>query len=1609
MKKLTLFFILMFLSFTSFAQLPEGFEGTSVPDLTSDDWVLPSGTWKVYDNGIGLAQNWATIPAPNACTGTRSAYLNRENVASGLAEDWLVMPLYTVPNNGQLRFITKQTQAGNQGSVYSIRISTTSQTDQTTFTTLQTWTETELNAVFNICEEKVVQFPTANYNQGVYVAFVMSNDNGDRWIVDDVNIVEQCLDPTTQTATNATLSSSDLGWDNPSGASSWEVEVVATAAAPTGSGIVTGNNPYTATGLTPGTCYDFYVRALCTSGTNSEWIGPFNFCTVSLGETCGASIAVPSLPYTTTDNTSGYGDDYAGSPGATGCGTTGTYLNGDDVFYSFTATTANSVTITSQTNSTWSGIFVYNSCANIGVSCVAGSTAGNGNTTADSVTFTPTIGQTYYIVISTWATPQSVPYTLTIIENTCTNMAATFAVVSNCTSVTDPDTFFVTANVTNIGSATSISGTSTPASPTAVPAITAAGIMQFGPFANGTNVTVNLQNEQDANCFKNSTALTQGFCPATNNLCDGSIPVTCGSTITQTTVGATATGAPTGTCGTTGGSGGLWYSFAGTGDVVTFSLCGSSFDTKIQVVTGSCGAFTCVTGNDDSCGLQSEVQVVTVPGTLYYIYVYGYGSAQGVFTLNTTCVTPPPPPVNDNCDTATNVTVNVDGSCTLLSPGTVAGATATAQANACLGTADDDVWFTFTATQATHTITIQDIAGSTLDLNHAVYTSASATDPCGSLTQIVCSNPNFSVPGGLVAGEVYYIRVYSATAVPLQTTTFNVCVSVPPPPPSNDSCATPLIAPVNSSIICALTIPGTISSATASPEPNTCGGTDDDDVWFQFTATANTHNINLTNIIGTTTDLAFATYSGADCSSLTQINCQLNNSGIVGGLTIGESYYIRVYSQPATTGLFADFELCITTPVQCDSAQPACGDAQVYVNQTGLASYGTIGCLFTTPNPFWFQFEIETTGPITFTLSQSSPGGNSDVDFILWGPFTTAEMNTTACNNLFDYPDGNTTIPNNIIDCSYSAAATEFVDIPNAIAGEHYLLLVTNYGNSQGTFTLPQTSGTGAASCCSVVLGDDIILCDETSYTINATISSQDSVSWFKDSVLIPGQITDQLIVTETGVYKCEITCGQITKSDEISVTFSNSPQFTITPDFNICENATGTILITPIDFIDSDVTYSWTLDSAPLPDTTGSISVTQGGTYTVVVDRNGCSTSMSTVVTITTSPVSDVLSDQVLCDSSPYVLPVLSLGNSYYTGSNATGSMLNAGDAISSTQMLYVYAQSGTTPNCTDESSFTVTIVATPVVATPSDVSSCDSYVLPVLSSGNSYYTGSNATGSMLNAGDVISSTQMLYVYAQSGSSPNCTAESSFTITIVATPVSDVLSDQVRCAFDFYTLPVLSSGNSYYTGSNATGSMLNAGDAISSTQMLYVYAQSGSSPNCTDESSFMVTYVDLPVVSLTGECTNNDYTITATINSTESVTYQWSNSSGVIPGASGATLVVTQDGNYSCTVSLSSSLGCSSEVEVFAADGTLCTIQKGISPNNDGLNDHFNLIGLNVKQLSIYNRYGLKVYNYANYTNQWHGQTNKGDELPTGTYYFVIERDNVEAKSGWIYINRDK
>ncbi len=97
--------------------------------------------------------------------------------------------------------------------------------------------------------------------------------------------------------------------------------------------------------------------------------------------------------------------------------------------------------------------------------------------------------------------------------------------------------------------------------------------------------------------------------------------------------------------------------------------------------------------------------------------------------------------------------------------------------------------------------------------------------------------------------------------------------------------------------------------------------------------------------------------------------------------------------------------------------------------------------------------------------------------------------------------------------------------------------------------------------------------------------------------------------------------------------------------------------------------------------------------------------------------------------------------------------------------------------------------------------------------------------------------------------------------------------------------------------------------------------------------------------------------------------------------------------------------------------DPICLTVYNEFSPDGDGVNENFVIDCLERfpnNKLEVYNRWGNVVYSTKNYQNDWQGTTNgrvvinQSDELPVGTYYYVLDLgDGSEPKVGWLYINR--
>lgn len=294
------------------------------------------------------------------------------------------------------------------------------------------------------------------------------------------------------------------------------------------------------------------------------------------------------------------------------------------------------------------------------------------------------------------------------------------------------------------------------------------------------------------------------------------------------------------------------------------------------------------------------------------------------------------PPANDECDGAIPLTVNSEQGCETVTSATLLGATDSGLP-AEAGTADDDVWFSFVATNTMHRVTLDNVSEER-DMVMEVMEG-----DCGapSLVDYV-DDPNILTFGGLEVGNTYYIRVYSYTDTP-QTTTFDICLGTPPPAPANDECDTPTQLTVNADYLCGTVTAGTLESATDSGIPTEIGEANDD-VWFSFTATSETHKIELSNIESSDWDGfdIVMELQGGDCGGET-IDWSYPESMIVSGLVPETEYRIRVYSYYEGAA-DTTFDICVGTPPAAPG-NDECSNAVVITMQGEECTTTTAGTL----------------------------------------------------------------------------------------------------------------------------------------------------------------------------------------------------------------------------------------------------------------------------------------------------------------------------------------------------------------------------------------------------------------------------------------------------------------------------------------------------------------------------------------------------------------------------------------------------------------------------------------------------------------------------------------
>lgn len=321
--------------------------------------------------------------------------------------------------------------------------------------------------------------------------------------------------------------------------------------------------------------------------------------------------------------------------------------------------------------------------------------------------------------------------------------------------------------------------------------------------------------------------------------------------------------------------------------------------------------------------------------------------------------------------------------------------------------------------------------------------------------------------------------------------------------------------------------------------------------------------------------------------------------------------------------------------------------------------------------PTWFFIKIQTPGDIILQINQvGNNGAGTDVDFVLWGPFTNF---TNICSQLNI---------NNEVDCSWLPASVEIVTIPNGQTGQLYVLLIDNYSNVPGEITITQIGGTGSSDCSflsSVKITDEIgneitqtDYCKPETKSITATIDVTDFVgntsdlrfnyTWYRNDALLTS-ITDStsstntlIDVDESGIYRVVTTAYDSTDPtvDQTNLPVSEAEielKFFTLPNFSIESSTVNCLIQNPIlqstianqnqfDFLVDSPIYQWYRnDVAILGANASNFTPILAGKYNLGITNGACNEVISNSVFVYDTPQVTIFDNASICDNESFTI----------------------------------------------------------------------------------------------------------------------------------------------------------------------------------------------------------------------------------------------------------------------------------------------------------------------------------------------------------------------------------
>jgi hypothetical protein len=613
----------------------------------------------------------------------------------------------------------------------------------------------------------------------------------------------------------------------------------------------------------------------------------------------------------------------------------------------------------------------------------------------------------------------------------------------------------------------------------------------------------------------------------------------------------------------------LWYRFTANTSSIIFRyanarnlVTGNQTSPSFALYQGNCpvttSTFLCqaVTVSGDGFRIINGL----TPGNVYFLRLWSL-SAGIAMTVDFCIQDVPGPPANDNCAGATPVATLPPGStCTSPTVASTVGSTMSTPAPSCSSTShNDDIWYSFVANTSAVSIQFSNARQATsngnANLGYAVYDESCP----GTNTNLFCngnlggSNGSVTVPG-LVPGHTYYIRFFSLGDNNYMT--FNFCL-VDVIVAGNDECST--AAAIRTYAFNGIAIPRNVTTAggTRSPnDPDCAGGENNDDVWYQFTATTATILLKLKNVVinetGNGGTAGYALYGGACPASSTTFSCNTIGSAgsgehIINGLTPGTEYYLRLWSTLAGGNTVSlDVTILNVAPApndECSNAIPVAlqsGDSTC----TSTVHASTVGATRSAPDPscsnfndedIWYTF-VAGSNAVRINFSNASSAGTSgtaNIGLALHEISCPGTAPAIACAANIGSGSGTYLIGGLVTGRTYYLRFYSY-DVNNYVEFDFCINNTTLPGNDECTNAISILAGSGF--CTSPVIGRFANATTSMGFGAPSCMPSATSQDvWFRTTIPVTGNLVIQTSPVNNSAFEDLVmeaysgSCGSLT------------------------------------------------------------------------------------------------------------------------------------------------------------------------------------------------------------------------------------------------------------------------------------------------------------------------------------------------------------------------------------------------------------------------------------------------------------------------------------------------